>query len=380
MTDLIEIKNIVEQRSNEISTRLNQTEEMFEMLDKKLIEVELAQKNQFVRGDVDRYEAKQDPDLHKFLQKGLMPEIERKELSVTSDGQGVSVRSQWADRIFKQIRETNPMRQLASTMTTASDSLEVLVDRGEPLSDWIGELDPRAKTDASFLTRHKITVHEHYANPEVTLSMLEDSSFNVEQWLQSKLASRFNRQEEAAFLLGDGAGQPRGLLTYPSVANDDFTWGADPDQYEIGAIYSGANGDITDPDVLIDMVDSLKSAYLNGASWLMTRAMKSKIRKLKDSQDRYLFEPAITAGAPDRLLGYPVFIAEDMPGLAADEVGAVFGNFNEAYTVVDRLGVTIQRDSFTKPGWVKYYARKRLGGAVTNPEAVKFLVLGSKPE
>lgn len=378
MTDLNQLQTILEQRSTEIKNRINETDEKFELLDKKLIELELTQKNKFAPADY--VEQKTDPDLHSFLQKGLMPQMERKELSVTNDGQGVSVRSQWSDRIFKEIRETSPMRQIAGVMTTNSDSVEVLVDRGEPLSDWIGELDPRAQTDTSFLTRHKIEVFEHYANPEVTLQMLEDSSFNVEAWLQGKLASRFNRQEEAAFMLGDGSGKPRGLLTYPTVENGAFTWGADPALYSIGALYSGTNGDISDADILIDLVDSLKTAYLPGAGWLMNRAMKSKIRKLKDNQDRYLFEPAITAGAPDRLLGYPVYIAEDMPALGTDVVGAVFGNFGQAYTIVDRVNVIVQRDSFTKPGWVKYYARKRLGGAVTNPEAVKFLVLGTEPE
>ncbi|MBE0471450.1 MAG: phage major capsid protein [Methyloprofundus sp.] len=374
----MQLKNVLEERSNEIKTRIAETETTVEALDRKLIELELQQKNTFARADFETVNS--DPELSKFLQKGVMPaDMERKDISVTSDGQGVSVRSRWSDRIFKEIRETSPMRQVASVMTTASDSLEVLVDRGEPLSNWIGELDPRAETDTSFLTRHKIAVHEHYANPQVTLQMLEDSSFNVEAWLQSKLASRFTRQEEASFFLGDGVGQPRGILTYGAVEDSLFTWGADPDNYTIGSVYTGVAGDVTNPDDLIDLVDSLKAAYLPGASWLMTRAMKSKIRKLKDLQERYLFEPALTAGAPDRLLGYPVFIAEDMPALADGVVGALFGNFSEAYTIVDRLGVTVQRDSFTQPGWVKYYARKRLGGALTNPEAVKALVLGTAP-
>jgi len=109
---------------------------------------------------------------------------------------------------------------------------------------------------------------------------------------------------------------------------------------------------------------------------MMTRAMRNKVRTLKDDQNRYLFESSLQAGTPDRLLGYPVFLAEDMPALADGVVGALFGNFREAYTIVDRLGITVQRDTITKPGWVKYYARRRVGGAMTNPEAVKALVLG----
>lgn len=317
-----------------------------------------------------------DPALSAFLQKGQMP-TETKDLSVTNDGQGVSVRSQWSNRIFEQIIETSPVRAVASVLPTDSNELEVLVDRDEPGSSWVGELVSRDETTTSFLTRHKIAVHEHYAYPQVTLAMLDDSQFDVETWLQGKLSARFSRQEAGAFINGDGSGKPRGLLDYGVTAEASFAWGADPAAYTIGAQYSGVAGDISDADVLFDLVDSLKSAYLPGASWMMTRAMRNKVRTLKDSQNRYLFEPSLQAGTPDRLLGYPVFLAEDMPALDVDVVGALFGNFREAYTIVDRLGITVQRDTITKPGWVKYYARRRVGGAMTNPEAVKALVLGA---
>lgn len=319
------------------------------------------------------------PEFKSFLTKGTTP-MEGKDLSVTNDGQGVSVRSDWSQRIFKKIREFSPVRSVANIMRTTSDSLEVLIDREEPQSEWVGELDPRNDTSASFLTRQRINVHESYAYPSITLQMLEDSNFNVESWLQSKLISKFARQEAAAFINGDGNGKPRGILDYDFVPESTFSWGADPDQYEIGSLYTGADGDIVNPDVLFDLVDTLKANYLPGASFMMTRAMRNKIRKLKDNENRYLLEPSLTAGAPDRLLGYPVAIAEDMPTLAADVVGVLFGNFGEAYTIVDRIELSVQRDAVTRPGWVKYFARRRTGGALTNPEAVKALILGSEPE
>jgi len=326
----------------------------------------------------DQQQQAHDPELKSFFSKGTLP-AETKDLSVTNDGQGVTVRSQWSSTIFDKIRESSPMRQVCGVMSAESNEIEVLIDRDEPNSAWIGELGDRVETDASYLTRQKIAVHEHYAYPMITLQMLEDSQFNAETWLQGKLVNRFSRQEANAFVVGDGAGKPRGILDYGTTPEDSFTWGADPDLYTIGAQYSGADGDISDADALFDLVDSLKASYLPGASFLMTRAMRNKIRKLKDTQDRYLLQPSLTAGVPDTLLGYPVALAEDMPNLAADVVGVLFGNFNQAYTIVDRVGVTVQRDSVTKPGWVKYYARRRTGGALTNPEAVKALVLGTQP-
>lgn len=324
-----------------------------------------------------------DPEMVRYLKLGDMPTEAKglsNDLSVTNNGQGVSVRGQWSNAIFEKVIETSPVRAFAAVLTTDSNALEVLVDRAEPDSDWIGELGDRDPTDASFMTRHVIPVHEHYAYPAVTLQMLEDSSFNVESWLQNKLAGRFGRQEASAFFNGDGDGKPKGLLDYETVPNEFFAWGDTPDEYEIGATYSGTDGDIDDADVLIDLVDSLKSAYVPGAAWLMTRKFRNKVRKLKDQQDRYLYFASLDAAIPDRLLGYPVYLCEDMPEPTADVVGALFGNFSQAYTVVDRVGLTIQRDAVTKPGWVKYYARRRTGGAITNPEAVKALVLGKEPD
>lgn len=363
VTATSEVKNLIERQSEkigEIESRLSPLEKAE------------ARKGLGIFGQATT----NDPALSAFLQKGHMP-TETKDLSVTNDGQGVSVRSQWTNRIFEKIIETSPVRAVASVLSTDSNELEVLVDREEPGSSWIGELSSRTETTTSFLTRHKIAVHEHYAYPQVTLQMLDDSQFDVETWLQGKLSARFSRQEAGAFINGDGVGKPRGLLNYGVVEDASFTWGADPDDYLIGAHFTEDAGDILSADVLFDVVDSLKSAYLPGASWMMTRAMRNKVRKLKDLENRYLFEPSLQAGTPDRLLGYPVFLAEDMPALDVDVVGALFGNFREAYTVVDRLGITVQRDTITKPGWVKYYARRRVGGAMTNPEAVKALVLGS---
>lgn len=353
------------------------TEERFEAMNKALISVQ--EKNiGFANRNPDMSAGYGNPEFKSFLTRGAQP-MESKELSVTNDGQGVTVRSQWTDNIFKEVQESSPVRSVANVMPTNSNEVEVLVDRDEPASEWIGELTDRDPTDPSFMTRHKIAVHEHYAYPSVTLQMIEDSQFNVESWLQNKLGTRFSRQEATAFVNGDGQGKPRGILNYSIVPNDTFEWPANPDNYELGATYSGSDGDLVDADALFDLVDSLKAAYLPGASFMMTRAMRNKIRKLKDNENRYLLQPSLTAGTPDRLLGYPVNLAEDMPGLASDAVGVIFGNFSQGYTIVDRTGITVQRDSYTKPGWVKYYARRRVGGALTNPEALKVLVLGTQP-
>lgn len=311
-------------------------------------------------------------------------EFETKALSIVSDGQGVVVRGDWSDRIFKLVRETSPVRQAASVLRTSKTTLEVLVDRGEPNSAWVAETGTRAPTAASFLTRHPIETHEHYAYPAVTNHLLADADFDVEGWLQAKIGTRFGRQEAAAFINGDGVGKARGILDYDRVPDADFTWGADPDAYQIGTVYSGVDGAIpvssAGVDLLGDLVDSLKADYLPGAAFMMTRAMRNALRKLKDQEMRPFLQPSLSEALPDRLMGYPVFLAEDMPALGTDAVGMLFGNFAQAYTVVDRMGIQVIRDPYSQPGFVRYYVSKRVGGAVTNPEAVKALVLGSAPE
>jgi len=309
--------------------------------------------------------------------------MDTKTLSVADDGQGVTVRSDWSDRIFEKIRETTPVRQVANVMSTDSNELEVLVDRGEPGSAWVAESDNRAQTDASFLSRHKIAVFEHYAYPAITQQFIEDSQIDLEQWLTEKISRRFSRQENEGFITGDGDGKPRGMLDYGTIPNGDFEWGNDPAAYQIGAIYTGTAGDFPadDPDnVLYDVVDGLKSDYQGNARWMMSRATMNKVRKLKDADGRALLQMSLADGRPDTILGFPVVIAEDMPDPADGSISMLFGNFSEAYTVIDRVGVSVLQDpGYTQPGFIKWYIRKRVGGAMTNPEAVKAVVFGAEP-
>ena len=329
----------------------------------------------------DEGKASTDPILDGWIRKGDRASLEGKAMSISADGQDVVVRGDWSDRIFRLMRETSPIRQVANVMTTTSNSLDVLVDRGESTSAWVAETGTRSATNTSFMSRHPISVFEHYAYPAVTTHLLEDSAFDVEAWLMGKIAARFARQENAAFFNGTGSGEPSGILDYGTIKEASFTWGADPAAYAIGAQYSGVNGTLgaTPVEAIGDVLDSLKAEYLPGAVWMMPRAVKNLVRDLKDSQGRFYFQPSLSEGVPDRLMGYTVILAEDMDAPAADTVGMLFGNFREAYTIVDRMGMQVIRDPYTTPGNVKFYTAKRVGGALTNPEAVKALVLGVEP-
>lgn len=372
MTELREIGGMVRQMGETFA-------ETKSALEKRIGQLEAAARRPAFGGDEGK--ASTDPILESWIRKGDTAALEGKAMSISADGQDVTVRGDWSERIFRLIRETSPIRQVASIMTTTSNTLDVLVDRGEPTSAWVAETGTRSATNTSFMSRHAISVFEHYAYPAVTAHLLEDSAFDVQEWLMGKVSARFARQENAAFFNGTGSGEPTGILNYGTTPEASFAWGADPTAYTIGAQYTGADGTLgtTPIEVIGDVVDSLKAEYLPGAVWMMPRAVRNFVRDLKDSQGRFYFQPSLSEGVPDRLMGYPVILAEDMDTPAADTVGMLFGNFGEAYTIVDREGMQVIRDPYTTPGNVKFYTAKRVGGALTNPEAVKALVLGSEP-
>ena len=307
-------------------------------------------------------------------QKSITP------LSVTSDGLGVTARSDWSNRIFELVRETTPMRQVANVEITNRESWEGLVDTGQPDAAWVAETATRTETQASFLSRHKITPHELYAYPTTTLALLEDSEFIVEEWLQRKVAERFSRIENDAFVNGNGDGKPRGILSYARAPVSEWEWGSDPDEYIVPTLFTTGGLDSAEEihiDDVFDVVDSLEAPFLNGARFLMNRATRNTLRKLKDSDGRYFYQLSLGERLPDTLLGYPVTLAEDLPGPGDGEPCILFGNFREAYTIVQRQGVTVQRDALTRPGFVRWYVRARTGGALTNPQAVRCLQIGS---
>jgi HK97 family phage major capsid protein len=140
-------------------------------------------------------------------------------------------------------------------------------------------------------------------------------------------------------------------------------------------VASGENGAFANGDALMTVFHTLKAQYLPGASWLMARSVLAEIRKLKDSTGQYIWQPSLIAGTPTTLLGCPVAIADDMPVLDGEKPtpSLAFGNFREAYQIVDRAGLHILRDPFSAKPYVEFYATKRVGGDVINFDAIKLI-------
>ena len=302
---------------------------------------------------------------------------ERKALSAGSDPDGgYLLPTPTVGRIVSEVYEQSVMRQIANVQPISTDALEGVVDNGEAGAGWVSEAGTRSETTTPQVGKWRIEAHEMYGEPRVTQKLLDDAAVDVEMWLAGKIADKFARVEGTAFWSGTGVGQPRGLATYTTAAtgDDSRTWG----QFE--HVKSGANGDFhtTKADPLQDLVGAMRDQYLAAAIFVMRREVRTKLRKLEEAtSDRYLWEPSLQAGQPDRLLGYPVRIDQYMPALTTDSLSLAFGDFAEAYTIVDRLGIRTLRDPYTAKPYVKFYSTRRVGGGAVNFEAVKFLKFAS---
>ena len=325
----------------------------------------------FSATDLDAYKAA----FRRLMQKGeqLLGADEMKALSVGSDPDGgYVVTPDTSGRIVQRVFETSPMRAYASVQVISTDALEGLFDLDEAAASWVAETAARPETATPKLGQWRIPVHELSAFPFATQKLLDDASINMEAWLADKVADKFARSESAAFVTGDGAGKPRGFLTYAAGTTLPGTVEQVPTGVS-GAFAAAPNGG----DVLIDALYGLKAQYRANATWFMNRATTKLTRKLKDQDGAYLWSPGIAAGQPASLLGYPVAAFEDMPDPAASSLSIAVGDMRAAYQIVDRLGIRVLRDPFTSKPFVGFYSTKRVGGDVVNFEAIKLVRFNS---
>lgn len=293
-----------------------------------------------------------------------LPENHRKALSVgnQSDG-GFAVTPYMSNRIITRLYETSPVRALAGNENITSDAYEALVDRFDTTSSgWEGsETQAGSETSTPKMGKLRIPVHVQFARPRATQQLLEDAGINVEDWLSRKVTDKLSREEATAFVKGDGISKPRGFLTYDHGTD----WG------KIEQVNLGAAGALT-ADGFIRLKYSLKEDYINRGTWLMNRTTVAAAMQLKDGSGAYIWKPSVIQNDPSSsLLGAPIRMATDMPGVAANALALAYADWQEAYLIVDRLGITVIRDPYTHKPFVEFYFRKRLGADVVNFEAIK---------
>lgn len=353
--------------------RLNDAMSNFEAVKERIENVEIALK----RGSFTDRKAEDAEKTEKFSKafKGYMaqgaeskaldymklvgPEV--KDMSVGSgpDG-GYTVFPDLNGRMVRRIYESSPIRALASVTTISTDAMEGTTDLDQAGVEWPAETATPTDSTTPKVGRWRVAIHEMATRPKITQKLLEDSAWDVEGWLTTKVADRFARGEASAFVNGDGSGKPKGFMTYAAGT----AWG------QIEQINSGDATKLT-PDGLMTLYYSLKEQFRNRATWGMARLTVMAVRTLKNSTGDYLWQPGLQMGQPSMLLGAPVREFADMPAIAGNALPVVLADFAEAYQIVDRLGMTVLRDPYTTKPSVEVYCRRRVGGDVINFEAIK---------
>jgi len=314
-----------------------------------------------------------------YLRKGdrLLSAEEMKLLSVGSDPDGgYFVTPDLGGRIVKKVFETSPVRQYASIQQIGTDALEGIEDTGDAGTGYAGEHATSGDTTTPQIGKWRIPVFWIDTEPKTTQQLLDDANVDVEAWLAAKVASKMARFENTEFVTGS-AGKILGFVNGYTQAADSgsgVTWG------QIGYLATGVDADwaaSNKGDKLIDLIGLLKNQYLTGAAWFLKRALIAEIRKFKDGQGNYLWTPGFNGGTAESILGFPVARMEDMPTKASGSFSVAFGNLQEAYQIVDRMGIRVLRDNLTAKPYVKFYTTKRVGGGVLNYEAIKLLKFGT---
>ena len=307
------------------------------------------------------------------FEQWLHGKAEYKDLTVGSqpDG-GYLVQPTIATMVTTRQWETSAIRQIANVVTIGTDAYEIPLDNDEAASGgWVGETQSRPNTNTPQIGDQRIPVNEQYANPRVSQKMLDDASMDIEAWLAKKIADKLTRVENASFVVGDGNKKPRGFLTYPDLTT--------PNTFQQGAVervQSGVTGGIG-YDGLIDLTTALKDYYEPRARFVGQRASFGKIMKIKDGESRPIFNLMYNNGGAVALniLGKEFTFAADMPAVVTGNLAMAYGDFEEAYTIVDRMGIRTLRDPYTSKPFVQFYTTKRVGGDVTTFEALKLLMI-----
>lgn len=280
-------------------------------------------------------------------------------LSVGTDSEGgYLVPDEFEHTLVQTLEEENVFRKLAKIIQTSSGDRKIPVVVTKGTAAWLDEGEEFDESDSVF-GQTSIGAYKLGTMIKVSDELLNDSVFNLERYIATEFARRIGAKEEEAFLVGDADGKPTGIF--------NATGGA-----QLG-IATGSATAVT-ADEIIDLVYSLKAPYRKNAAFLMNDATVKAIRKLKDGQGQYLWQPSLTAGTPDTLLNRPVYTSAYAPIIEAGAKTIAFGDFGY-YWIADRQGRSFKRlnELFATTGQVGFLASQRVDGKLILPEAIKVL-------
>jgi len=281
-------------------------------------------------------------------------------LSTSPDANGgYLVPLEFEKQIVAALEEYNIIRTIAKIITTSAER-KIPIAVSHSSAQWTDENEEIAESDLKFAQK-EVDAFKLTDLIKVSIELLQDSMFDLEKYIAAELARSFGVAEEEAFCIGTGVKQPAGIFTENGG--------------EVGVTTAGAT---ISADNLIDLVYSLKSPYRRNAVFLMKDTTVAAIRKLKDSNSQYLWQPSLQAGEPDRLLGYPLYTSPFVPAIEAGSLPVAFGDFSN-FWIADRMGRTVQRlnELYARKSQVGFLGVQRVDGKVILREGIKLLQVGS---
>lgn len=310
--------------------------------------------DQFIQNNETPYYLNQDAaNISNYIRKGeIDAHLTVKSLSGVGDEGGVTLLPSLHNKIIFGIKTLSPMRQIATVENISTRSLDMIIEDGHFTSGWVGETVERRDSDTPKLIKKTIQTHEIYAQPKATQSLIDDSEIDVENWLVDRLVDSFAKLENEAFIVGDGQGKPKGLITDEKIEKVNV-------------------GNTISPDGLLKLINILDASYLANAKFIMNRSTLSAIQSLKDKNERFIWQQSLSDPLEQSIFGIPVVICSHMPDIGANKLAIALGDFKSTYKIVDRSGVSLTRDPYTDKPYVRFYAVKRVGADVVNPLACK---------
>ena len=279
--------------------------------------------------------------------------------SPDTDG-GYLVPLEFERQIVMGLQEANVVRSIAKTITTSAER-KIPVAATHSTARWTAENAAIIESNPTFAQK-EIDAYKLTDLIKVSVELLQDSMFDLESYIAAEFARAFGVAEEEAFCVGTGTGQPTGIFTASGG--------------DVGVTAKSATA--VGVDDLIDLIYALKSPYRRNAKFLMRDVTVSALRKLKDNNGQYLWQPSVQAGEPDRLLGYPIYTSPYAPAVAAGALPIAFGDFSN-YWIADRMGRTVQRlnELYAGNGQVGFISTQRVDGKVILSEGIQLLKMGA---
>tara|TARA_R100001443_G_scaffold487_3_gene1987 strand:+ start:3923 stop:5149 length:1227 start_codon:yes stop_codon:yes gene_type:complete len=362
---------LVEEKLGRIEKDLDKIEEINQAVTKghmaqeeqkeKLAQLEKAINRPTSSKDESNAQDEQKRAFDNYLRKGkdaCDPE-ELKVLTASTDtAGGYLAPPEYVRELTKTILEISPIRSIARVRTTTNRSVQIPERTGSFSAVFVAEQGTRSETTGYATGMREIPTHELYALVDISEQELEDSVFNMEQEMSLEFGEQFAKAEGTSFVSGNAVGKPEGFLT----------------NSEVGTVNSGSGTTLT-ADGLISLYHEPKAEYAANGTFVFSRSTLAVIRKLKTSSNDYVFQAGnqLAGGMVSTILGAPYVQATDMPAVGSSAKPVAFGDFRRGYMIVDRVNLAILRDPFTQAtsGNVRYIARKRIGGQVILPEAIK---------